>query len=78
MTTKVQAQCISKKESQSWNAEKPINTAIELQIPYDPTSIYYQMSNGTSIVLNTINQEAANMFEIGKNYEVLISPVEAE
>jgi hypothetical protein len=49
---------------------------IELQVPYDPTSIYYAMSGGTNLFLNTINQDAAEMFQIGKDYNILISPSE--
>ena len=76
MTTKVKCTCISKKESQSYNKDFPISTAIELQVPYDQNSIYYQMSGGTAIVLNTVNQEAANMFKLGGEYDILITPSE--
>jgi hypothetical protein len=74
MSTKVKVKCISKKESQNYNKENPITTAIELQVPYDQSSVYYQMSGGTALTLNTVNQEAADMFEIGKDYDVVISP----
>jgi hypothetical protein len=74
MTTKVKVTCISKKESKNWNAEYPIATAIELQVPYDQKSIYWQMSGGTNLVLNTVNKEAANMFVIGNEYDIVVSP----
>jgi len=74
MQTKVKCKCISKKESASYNKERPIQTEIELQVPYDQNSIYFQLSGGTALKLNTVNQEAADMFEIGKDYDVLISP----
>jgi len=74
--TKVKCKCISKKESQNYNKEFPISTTIELQVPYDQTSIYYQMSGGTAFVLNTVNQKAADMFRIGNDYDILISPSE--
>lgn len=76
MSTKVKVKCISKKESASYNLEKPITTAIELQVPYDQSSIYYQLSGGTALTLNTINKEAADMFKIGSEYDVVISPSE--
>lgn len=75
-TTKVKVKCISKKESVSYNKENPIATAIELQVPYDQSSVYYQLSGGTGITLNTVNKSAADMFELGQDYEVLISPWE--
>lgn len=73
-STKVQCKCVSKKDSENYNKENPITTAIELQVPYNPDSIYYQMSGGTGFTLNTINKEAADMFVIGKFYDVVISP----
>ena len=76
MSTKVVAKCISKKESQSFKKDNPVATAIELQIPYNQDSIYFQLSGGTSIILNTINKEAADQFVIGNDYSVVISPVE--
>ena len=78
MSTKVKCKCISKKESQNWDPKNPISTAIELAVPYDQNSIYYQMSGGTALVLNTVNQEAADMFKIGSDYDIVISPSEAE
>jgi hypothetical protein len=76
MATKVKVKCVSKKESQNYDPNHPITTAIELQVPYDQNSIYYQLSGGTGMVLNTVNQEAADMFQLGKDYDILISPSE--
>lgn len=73
-STIVKAVCISKKESKHYDKENPINTSIELQVPYDPKSIYWAMSGGTNIVLNTVNKEAADMFKIGESYDVVIQP----
>lgn len=78
MATKVKVKCVSKKESQNWQPEHPIATAIELQVPYDQNSVYWQLSGGTNLTLNTVNQGAADMFVIGKDYDILISPSEAE
>jgi hypothetical protein len=75
-STKVKCKCISKKESASYSKENPIQTAIELQVPYDQSSIYFQLSGGTSVLLNTVNQAAADMFVIGKDYDLVISPSE--
>lgn len=74
MSTKVVAKCVSKKESQSWNEENPIQTVIELEVPYDQNSVYWKMSGGTNLELNTINKQAADMFELGKEYDIIISP----
>ena len=73
-STIVKCKCISKKISQSYNKENPVQTAIELQVPYDTNSVFYQMSGGTSVLLNTVNQAAADMFTIGKDYDLVISP----
>lgn len=73
-STKVKCECISKKESKNYNQEHPIMTVIELQVPYDQNSIYFQMSGGTNFSLNTVNQHAADMFKIGSSYDILISP----
>lgn len=74
MSTKVKCKCISKKETESYNKENPTATAIELQVPYDQSCIYYQLSGGTAVLLNTINKDAADMFEVGKSYAIFITP----
>ena len=74
MSTKVKARCISKKESSSHDEKNPVETTIELEVPYDQNSIYWKLSGGTNLELNTINQDAANMFELGKDYDIVISP----
>jgi hypothetical protein len=73
-STIVKAKCITKKESKNWTVENPIATAIELEVPYDQNSIYWKMSGGTNLTLNTVNKEAADMFEIDKDYDIVISP----
>lgn len=78
MNTKVKAMCVSKKESKNWNQDHPIATAIELEVPYDQNSIYWKMSGGTNMVLNTINQSAADMFIIGKEYDIIVKLSEVE
>ncbi len=77
MSTKVKCTCVSKKESVNYNKEYPKSTAIELRVPYDQTSIYYQLSGGTALTLNTVNQAAADMFKIGGEYDIVISPAES-
>ena len=75
MTTKVKVKCTYKKETEYYDKKtSPIQWEIGLSVPYDPKSIYYQMSGGTSPVLYTVNKEAADMFEIGKDYMIEISP----
>lgn len=72
--TIVKARCVSKKESESHNQKHPVATCIELEVPYDQESIYWKMSGGTNLELNTVNQAAADMFELGKDYDIVISP----
>ncbi len=76
METTVKVKCLSKKNALSYNGANPICCSIELAVPYDQTSIFYQMSGGTAMTLNTINDDAANMFEVGKDYLMTISPAE--
>lgn len=74
MSTKVVCKCTAKKESVNYDPEHPVSTAIELSVPYDQKSIYYQLSGGTTMTLNTVNQAAADMFQLGKDYDLVISP----
>lgn len=74
MNTIVKVKCHSKKETLNYDSKKPVSTAIELAVPYDQNSIFYQMSGGTTLVLNTVNQEAADMFQLGNDYDLVISP----
>lgn len=74
MSTKVKVKCVSKKESQNYNPEYPVATAIELEVPYDQNSIYWKLSGGTNLTLNTVNQAAADMFKLGEEYDIVISP----
>lgn len=78
MNTKVKCKCISKKQSQNYDPKNPVSHAIELAVPYDQNSIYYQMSGGTNLTLNTVNEQAAAMFSIGGEYDIVISPAEAD
>lgn len=74
MSTKVKVKCISKKETANHDKENPIATAIELEVPYDQKSIYHKLSGGTNMTLNTVNKDAADMFVIGSDYDMVISP----
>lgn len=82
MQTKVELTCVSKKESKNLysgdTAAHPKSYEIELEVGYDPTSVYYKMSGGTNMPLRTINQDAAAMFEVGQKYMMTIEPVPAE
>ncbi len=73
-STIVKVKCISKKERNSYNIDFPIATEIELEVPYDMNSIYHKMSGGTNMVLNTVNQGAADMFKLNAFYDLTISP----
>ena len=72
-STKVQVKCASKKQAANYHPELPYRYEIGLEVPYDQTSIYYQMSGGTMMTLNTINQDAADMFIVGNTYDLDIS-----
>jgi hypothetical protein len=74
MNTIVKVKCVSKKESESYDATHPVRTTIELEVPYEPTSVYHKMSGGTNLELNTVNQVAADMFKLGEFYDVTIAP----
>jgi len=76
MSTIVKVECASKKESKNYDAKNPIQYSIELNVPYDPKSIYHQLSGQSGIILNTINKDAADLFVIGKSYDVVISASE--
>ncbi len=78
MSTKVEVTCVSKKEIMNFDPKHPTIFRIELGVPYNPDSIYFQSMNGSKLELCTINQEAADMFKIGKKYEVLINPVKED
>ena len=73
-STIVVARCVSKKESLNHDPEKPVATVIELEVSYDQNSVYWKLSGGTNMELNTVNKEAADMFELGKDYDIVISP----
>jgi hypothetical protein len=74
MSTKVVARCISKKESKNYDPENPVRVTIELEVPYDQNSIYWKISGGTNLELNTINKAAADMFILGEDFDIVISP----
>lgn len=73
-STIVKVKCVSKKDAVNYDQNNPVSTAIELEVPYDQKSIFWKLSGGTNMVLQTINQDAAKMFELGKFYDVVISP----
>lgn len=75
--TQVKMTCVSKKQAKAY-ATSNVEHEIELQVPYDNNSIYYKMSGGTNIVLRTINQGAADMFQLQGEYMMVISPVPTE
>lgn len=72
--TVVEVTCTAKTQKQQYSKENPIQHAIELSVPYDQKSIFYQMSGGTVMTLNTVNQAAADMFEINEVYVMSIKP----
>lgn len=77
-STLVRVKCLSKKEGINWNKENPRSFAIELEVPYDQNSIFWKLSGGTNLVLNTVNKAAADMFQIEGSYDIVISPTVLE
>jgi hypothetical protein len=75
-STKVKCKCTAKTQRTNYDPKHPYSYEIRLEVPYDPNSIFYQMSGGTTPILNTVNEEAAKMFEVGKSYDIVISPSE--
>jgi len=77
-STKVKVKCVSKKQAKQWGDSQPHQHTIELEVPYDTNSIYFKLSGGTNLELRTINSEVADMFKIGDDYDIIISPALAE
>lgn len=73
--TVVELTVVSKKETKFNPGDDP-QFAMELAVPYDHQSIFYQMSGGTTLNLNTINKEAADMFEPGDTFEMTLKKKE--
>jgi len=74
-STVVELTVASVKKSQNlYNKEHPYRFEIEVDVPYDTKSIFYQMSGGTKLILNTINEKAAELFEIGGVMVMTIHP----
>ena len=78
MKTIVQCKCVAKTQKLQYSTEVPMAHVIELEVPYEQTNIFWKLSGGTNLSLNTINQEAADMFIIGNTYEIAISPVQVK
>lgn len=76
-STVVEMVVVSKKTGYQYvNKGNPIETEVELSVPYDQSSVFYKQSGGTNQVLKTINQDAADMFEIGETYVMTLSKKE--
>lgn len=73
MSTLVEVTCVSKKEKAHWSKEYPRAWEIELEVPYGENNIFWKLSGGTNLMLNTCNPAAADQFEIGGKFEVVIS-----
>lgn len=63
------------------NGEDQIQTTIEMFVPYcsdpkDPQYPYARLSSGARFPLVTINQNAADMFQLGKHYMIEITQVD--
>ena len=74
----VKVRCVSKKETLNGSKDSPSAVQIDFYVPYENNSIWYQMSGGTTLTLNTINKEAADMFSLGEDYSLEIYPAEGK
>ena len=74
--TIVKLVCVSKKQS-GYGTKDKLNHSIEFAVPYENNGIFYQMSGGTTLTLNTVNQEAAAIFEVGEFYEMALQKADA-
>ena len=74
----VECEVVSKKESNNWDKNNPKAYEIEFQVPYDQNSIFHKLSGGTNAVLRTINEAAANQFQVGSKvrWELEVIPAE--
>lgn len=76
-STVVELKVVSKKQKFS-HPDYPQQHEIELEVPYGQDNIFWKMSGGTNMVLNTVNQDAADMFVIGDTVVMTIAPKEKE
>lgn len=73
---------ISKEKGwQQVDGKTPNRTTIEMEVANtsdvnDPNFPYSFWSSGTKFPLMTINEEAADRFEIDKEFDILITPAE--
>jgi hypothetical protein len=67
--TIVLCEVLSMEKSRSYLPDHPVATKIKLGVPYDPKSVFYQMSGGSGFELNTVSQGAADLFELGSKVE---------
>lgn len=75
-STVVEMTCVSKKEGYQYGSSgNPLETVIELAVPYGD-SVFHKLSGGTNQELRTINQDAADLFIIGKVYVMTLTPKE--
>ena len=77
-TTKVQCECLSIKEEKSYSGKSQKQFVFGLEPTTNVEEDYFKLSSGTNFELRTINPEVAKMFEVGKNYDILISPAETK
>lgn len=73
-STTVELTVVSKKQGFRYSKQNPTAHEIELEVPYDQKNIFWKLSGGTNMVLNTINQDAADMFVIGETVVMTIAP----
>lgn len=85
MSVKIRMRCNKISKQKHWNNDDSGNmqtqTTIDLAVHHssdvnDPNYAYAQLSGGSVFPLTTINDKAANQFEIGKDYDIVITPSE--
>lgn len=75
MDVTIKVKCFSKKESHNYDPKEPKVITLEMQVPYDQASTFWQTSGGTNLLFNTTNQSIADQFKVGEDYMLNITPI---
>ena len=76
MKTQVEVKLVSIKKELNYNPDRPFRYELQFEVPYDPQSIYYQLSGGTKPTFNTTNQEVVDSMVLSGKYMITIDPIE--
>lgn len=71
--TIVEVTCTSKSSTETNYNKGKKEHVMKMEVGYDPNNVFYQQSGGTFMELHTVNEAAANIFEVGEKYQIEIS-----